>query len=587
MTKRAAPISFVLSSLIIFFFSTGSDAKTGIINTRHNLSVTGPGELKALTETRICIFCHTPHNAAPRTPLWNKALEPVNYIAYSSSTLASRPGQPSGPSRLCLSCHDGTVALGAVLQPREGLAMTGEITPARSSYLGTYLADDHPVSFSYYDALPNPELSPSPPLDLLLYGNGIVHCSTCHDPHDNTYGKFLVVDNRYSALCTKCHFMDGWAATSHRTSPNTWTGGMPNPWPKTPWLTVAENGCENCHTQHSAGGPERLLYYLEEEKNCLSCHNGNVAFKNIQAEMQQFSRHPVDMTTIGVTPNYHRPNEPASLTSRHVECVDCHNPHASNARAASPPYVSGRLDKVDGVDINGVGTSPAVYEYEVCFRCHADYSPQFLVTPSWSIIPRVINQSNTRLDFSRDNPSYHPVAGIGKNPGVPSIPSTLEPTMTATTIISCTSCHDGSNSSAIGGSGPRGPHGSSYAPILRERYETADNTFESYQNYALCYRCHNRVSILNDESFRKNAVSGRGGHSGHLAAGAPCSVCHDPHGITDDGLSGSHTHLINFDTRIVLPVSGFANPFFTDRGTFSGSCTLVCHGQTHNNTAYP
>ena len=88
-----------------------AEAQT-IVNTKHNLSVTGPGTIKALTETRVCIFCHTPHNAAPSTPLWNKELKPVNYILYSSSTLLAKINQPAGPSKLCLSCHDGTIALG-------------------------------------------------------------------------------------------------------------------------------------------------------------------------------------------------------------------------------------------------------------------------------------------------------------------------------------------------------------------------------------------------------------------------------------------------------------------------------------------
>ena len=120
----------------------------------------------------------------------------------------------------------------------------------------------------------------------------------------------------------------------------------------------------------------------------------------------------------------------------------------------------------------------------------------------------------------------------------------------------------------------------------------ADNTPESFDNYALCYRCHDRSSILSDNSFRKTTIPGTtsgGGHSGHLNAGIPCSACHDPHGVNDSGAAGtgSHTHLINFDVRIVSPKTGSATPVFVDTGTFSGSCTLVCHGFTHDSTSYP
>jgi len=46
--------------------------------------------------------------------LWNHQMSSVtNYIVYTSPTLKAVVGQPDGSSRLCLSCHDGTVALAA------------------------------------------------------------------------------------------------------------------------------------------------------------------------------------------------------------------------------------------------------------------------------------------------------------------------------------------------------------------------------------------------------------------------------------------------------------------------------------------
>ena len=590
-TVRRGMVIFFASAVLALPICAG--AKTGIINTKHNLSLSGPGDIKALTETRVCVFCHTPHNAAPATPLWNKRIDAKSYTLYSSTTMGAKPFQPTGPTRLCLTCHDGTIALGEVLQPAEGIVMTmqGGIPSARRSYLGTFLANDHPVSFSYYDSLPNPELAPTPPSNLLLYGNGAIHCSTCHDAHDNANKKFLAVNNVNSGLCTLCHSKNGWTTASHRTSPATWNGGTPDPWPRTGtntdfnWTTVAQNGCENCHTPHSADGPERLLNYLEEEKNCSPCHNGNVASKNIQAQFQKVSRHRVEMTTIGVTPNHHTAGESPAFLTGHVECVDCHNPHASNdTPVASPPSVSGSLKSVSGVTINGGGITPpnyAKYEYEICFKCHADSETLF------PAVPRVVNTVNARIEFSLDNPSYHPVAGSGRNPDVPSLPSAYEPTLTAASIIYCTDCHDSDESVSVGGSGPRGPHGSQYSPLIRERYETTDNTPESPGNYALCYRCHNRSSILLDESFQKRTAgvtASKGGHSGHLgpSVNAPCSSCHDAHGVKDNGVSGDHTHLINFDTRIVGAAPSNSYPFFADYGTRSGSCTLVCHGVEHD-----
>ena len=42
-----------------------AQSATDMVDTKHNLSLSGPGPIQAQGETRICIFCHTPHNAAP------------------------------------------------------------------------------------------------------------------------------------------------------------------------------------------------------------------------------------------------------------------------------------------------------------------------------------------------------------------------------------------------------------------------------------------------------------------------------------------------------------------------------------------
>ena len=89
-------------------------AEGAIADTVHNLSVTGPGTIKAAGVGELCIFCHTPHRASQTYALWNRDIPPVTYNLYSSTTLEATLKQPVGASRLCLSCHDGTTALGSL-----------------------------------------------------------------------------------------------------------------------------------------------------------------------------------------------------------------------------------------------------------------------------------------------------------------------------------------------------------------------------------------------------------------------------------------------------------------------------------------
>jgi predicted CXXCH cytochrome family protein len=583
----------LLCGLCCFLSPASVQAIGDINNTVHNLSVSGPGSIKSLTETRICIFCHTPHNAVPSTPLWNKELQARNYAVYASTTLTTPQPlpQPFGPTKLCLSCHDGTIALGAVVGGGN-LGIYSAIPSTSPSYFGLDLSNHHPVSFSYTASLPNEELVSPPPANLDFGGtDSEVHCNTCHDPHDDTYGNFLVMDNTYSALCVACHSMTGWNVSGHAT---------------------LQQGCEVCHTPHFAAAVPLLTYTSSDY--CLTCHSpvpsppvpthgeksvrkqlapasaapqafpvmsSALARADIKSQMQKISSHRerpgIANSALGGL------NERSRAMIGGVTCVDCHNPHASNRRTARAPFVSGMLEGTSGVDRTGMELPSATYEYEICFKCHADYATDV------AYVPRVLPSTNMRMAFDESNPSFHPVEEMGRSVSVPSIPSPLKPGLSAQDMIYCTDCH----SDDAGGS--KGPHGSSFAPILRERCETADGTPESYDNYALCYRCHSRDSILSDASFKKKingTTASRGGHSGHLANGAPCSECHDSHGVNvssfdPSGQTGSHTHLINFDTRVVLPKPGNLYPIYTDRGNFSGSCTLLCHGKLHDDLSYP
>lgn len=541
----------------------------GLASSKHNLSVSGPGTVKAASETQNCIFCHAPHNASPIAPLWNRNNPGTSYTPYTSSTSVARPGQPTGASLQCLSCHDGTIALGDVLSRSTRIGMAGGVTtmPAGNSKLGSDLSDDHPISFAYTATLAATRGELANPSTLTgkvkLDSGGQLQCTSCHDAHDDSNGKFLVVPNQASALCQTCHIKNYWNGSDHKLSGKTWNGAGPNPWPHTTGTTVAANACESCHRPHTAGGKKWLLNNAAEESNCYSCHNGNVAAKNVQAEFTgKSSIHPVAAST-GV----HDPAEPAVIQARHVECADCHNPHATSSSTGLLP---GSLAGVRGINSGGAEVKPATAEYQICFRCHAD-SPN-MPAPRTT---RQIVQTNARLEFATTNPSHHAVVGPGKNTNVPSL---VAPWTTASTV-KCSDCHNNNSGPGAGGVGPKGPHGSTYPTLLERQYLKADNTPESAANYALCYKCHSRTSILSDNTFKE--------HTKHIIGErTPCNACHDPHGISStQGNATNNSKLINFDTTINKPSSS-GQLKFVSNGTNRGSCYLTCHGKNHNPLSY-
>jgi predicted CXXCH cytochrome family protein len=522
-----------------------------IVNSPHNLSASGPGAVRAASEAQVCIFCHTPHNATPVQPLWNRSMPVSAYKTYTSNSLKALPGQPTGSSKLCLSCHDGTIALGSVHSRRQPIAMAGGITtiPAGRSNLGTDLSDDHPISFVYDATLAtsNPKVKdPSMlPPHVRLDGDKNLQCTTCHDSHNNRYGDFLVMSNQNSELCNTCHTMSAGGLTTD----------------------IAQHAsCNSCHATHTAPSGPYLLRETKVSGTCLPCHNGNVG-----------PTYGPNISTVMASPFRHDTNSAVNLADHipeNSDCKDCHEPHTMRKASApvAAPGLSSNLGNISGVAISGGNVAKAQFEYEVCMKCHGD-------TPATirQRIPRVLVQTNMRLQFAPTAVSYHAVAAKGKNANVPS----LRPPYTVDSMISCTDCHGSDTSKKAGGSGPNGPHGSTYQGLLLARYETQDATPYSTTAYALCFRCHDNTKIVADSGpfpFHKKHIQDNQ---------TPCSACHDSHGISSaQGNALRNSALINFDTGIVLPDAVTRRIEYTKTGLGHGTCTLMCHGKQHSATPY-
>ena len=259
-------------------------------NNPHNLSK-GSSGVQAKDETRICVFCHTAHGAKSdadliNAPLWNHSLSSEAYKVLAPDSVVnsvdkftfianagivnmlSSPGAPDGTSRLCLGCHDGTVAIGSVGSELLDIEMAasacldpdGSLASTCSSYIGNDLTTKHVVSIPMNDSLiaaslancgsggqttrvkypwdggtmgsvvllrPTLKTFPaggsygvqmggSPGMPAAKYKAGYsygVQCSSCHDPHDwsasQGSGYKFVVAPDLDSLCAACHTTAG------------------------------------------------------------------------------------------------------------------------------------------------------------------------------------------------------------------------------------------------------------------------------------------------------------------------------------------------------------------------------------------
>lgn len=184
--------------------ASAAGAGAGIVNSPHDFAASSwnfRGE--------ICRVCHVPHDHNRNETifteglLWNHALSSATYEMYSSFDLqGAQDGQPTGVAKLCLGCHDGTVAIDSFDKQAPTLAGT--------VFIGTFAGGDfqhpgadiplvggtkidlrgtHPISIVYDETL-DTNLQPktatmgtSGTIADVLDG-GKVQCSSCHDVHD-------------------------------------------------------------------------------------------------------------------------------------------------------------------------------------------------------------------------------------------------------------------------------------------------------------------------------------------------------------------------------------------------------------------
>ncbi|HWR82160.1 MAG TPA: cytochrome c3 family protein [Candidatus Deferrimicrobium sp.] len=320
-------------------------------------------------------------------------------------------------------------------------------------------------------------------------------------------------------------------------------------------------GCGSCHVGHGMANQPMLAQ--AEEKFCYQCHGSDgeravmreagkiselAKLSDIQREFAKQYRHPVE--EFSGQPE-ERPVFGASTASaRRAECVDCHNPHERIQPGPKLTY------EVSGFTLAGQYVEKSLAEYQICLKCHFEIAG--------------IDRSDREFgrSFSVSAVSQHPITRPASGKRSPSLTSSA-----STNQMKCSDCHTNDDFS-----GPRGPHGSNYRFMLSGNYDIDKFAQESPFAFQFCYSCHDRMSLLSNESFRYHREHVLGDPAKGVR-GTSCYSCHSSHSSADN------PHLIRFNPEAVSRDRS-GRLLYLQAGQNSGECYLTCHGHEHSPGRY-
>jgi len=482
MASRSALLAAGLMLPALLIGSVQAARVADVRNTRHNLSTNAPAAntVRATSETQVCVFCHTPHHATPgATPLWNRKLSGATYTPYTSSSLDASAiqgslDQPGGSSKLCLSCHDGTLAIGnvnvlnnqgsateqgTVSINMQGTGAGGVMPPGAGTTtgytrnLGVDLTNDHPISLNFTSALAtrDGELRPvdatqkwppgtgtvvgvrssgyRPQLPLEPTGAGgvgQVQCATCHDPHiretDTTKGdqKFLRTNR----------FQEATPSATHNAA--------------------SDIICLSCHDKNQTSG---IWAY--------SAHaNPQVATQTYTTAAAQLRQFPDAV------------NNGQNLPVWKAACLNCHDTHTVQGAR--------RLlrDGTDSASVPKAGGNAALEQ--VCYSCHTDAAS--------SALSSVTTVPNVRAEFQLAR--RMPITNADQ--GVASEPHDINANFTDPGFIDCS-----------------GPSNRCGADFIEPRGKLGAGNLAN--RHAECTDCHNPHRVVKFRDFRGNPAGSLGG----------------------------------------------------------------------------
>lgn len=237
LTPLAACAVISLFALLLSSVRVGAagvkDSPHNLNNAPANVTVTGADA----ANTEVCRPCHVPHNAAEgEGELWNHEVDAnATYTLYNEvhtgTKYATNYVGLDRSAKLCLSCHDGAIAVDSYGGD------TGTYTISGAALIGDDLSTVHPIGLKYpglsddgvtwtttsgYNDPTAVAFGAATYADGSTFGSAkgvqmvkgkvggttyknLVSCRSCHHSHNNALGNFLRTTNHESGLCLKCH----------------------------------------------------------------------------------------------------------------------------------------------------------------------------------------------------------------------------------------------------------------------------------------------------------------------------------------------------------------------------------------------
>jgi hypothetical protein len=313
---------------------------------------------------------------------------------------------------------------------------------------------------------------------------------------------------------------------------------------------LEERFCYECHTGGGVGNAPDYYGTVTMDLNSL----------NVVDQLYKTYAHPIESTT-----GIHRSDEGNALNigwnqgaNRHVECLDCHNPHgaqdglhAFGSNVIGPPLLGQWGVKPTSWGAGGtqhtsfeiVGFTNALpgsdqYEAYLCFKCHSYYAYENNPpnTPSGMPDGSPAVQTDVVTEFNPNNYAHHAAVDVGNHPPHANFTQTFVAPWGPGSTLTCSDCHASETAGDLAGA-----HGSNNKWMLRNN-ERGEGTLAVF-----CYNCHNR-DVYGDTSYMP--LSGSLSRIAHPINGAHfqvsnfppngiwCMSCHG--GGSLGGIHGSH-----------------------------------------------